>query len=835
MSERSDLLSRRNRKTVKELRQSEASAVVVEKIHDIEAYDPSKADTNVLHDDLRIALSWYSSWSDPDLKIQFTREQVKGVLKRIVAELVKRGVTEFKLGTLDVPAREILEEVVRELASPDDGSVEKNGEPVSAPSSGPHPTPRNTNTLTPEITAGLSDDELKEVANELAELWGSMFGSAVAPNKIGETVSLPLGHVESLKTREKRLVLSTEPIVSTEPVVLASDDGMAHGLLSLGPPQEFSKEQLSTGMKTLHLVSDEEMSSRWPEAQTLFSHEVRGAVWFASPIKLTGKELSVIKKLSQEDLINAAIFLLDEAAKRGVDLGFPPDLLRAVELLRQQGPAQDTEAPAEDEVEKETIASPALATSGKKNPARAKYDSHLVQKADGVDQYMVKQKGSTKYPFAVQHHFRGVWSQAERQQLQTGLRDAIELSKTNEEESRKLVSDLWKKYEPAIMKTSLDAISRAAQDAADNKGDVPSSVKNLLDDSPPAPVDLQRILPNIVNKGNVHTDFRMRSPEGDWLIGWTMDTPGIVLQTLDGKLLKLLRSKFVENEPQDNILAQRKDKQPKEWLTIVRPGSAVFRAEPGEVGGTAKAAGEFRFVDRGEVIFGAQKSDYHELFLFFEKNKKLNGRWGAQLLRGQAEEASGEFWMINRPSDTQAPYITTHDYEKEVEKAQSEDAKLIWNSDAITALKAAGYEALPTNAEEAMVVEKSLIPIFKAAEERTVFGIVMEPETIDAHGDVVGKEEIRNAAYNYMEFYQLKGFQHGKSSRWPAFPEGVRLLESYIAPVDFDVNGRHVKEGTWLIRMRVDHEGLWQDVKGGRVTGFSIGGFARGVLEQRAS
>jgi len=121
-------------------------------------------------------------------------------------------------------------------------------------------------------------------------------------------------------------------------------------------------------------------------------------------------------------------------------------------------------------------------------------------------------------------------------------------------------------------------------------------------------------------------------------------------------------------------------------------------------------------------------------------------------------------------------------------------------------------------------VEKILsreIPIFKAAEERIVYGIVLEPETKDAQNDIYSAEEIRQAAHRYMEEFRHLGLMHRYR-----MDGRIRILESYIAPCDMEVEGQPVKAGTWLMVARVIDDGLWAAVKSGKLTGFSIGGSA---------
>ena len=54
----------------------------------------------------------------------------------------------------------------------------------------------------------------------------------------------------------------------------------------------------------------------------------------------------------------------------------------------------------------------------------------------------------------------------------------------------------------------------------------------------------------------------------------------------------------------------------------------------------------------------------------------------------------------------------------------------------------------------------------------------------------------------------------------------VRILESFLAPVDFEIKGRKIKKGTWLLAVRVLNDAVWKAIKSGGFTGFSIGGSA---------
>lgn len=121
-------------------------------------------------------------------------------------------------------------------------------------------------------------------------------------------------------------------------------------------------------------------------------------------------------------------------------------------------------------------------------------------------------------------------------------------------------------------------------------------------------------------------------------------------------------------------------------------------------------------------------------------------------------------------------------------------------------------------------VEESFefLPVEKG-EEQIVYGVVYEPDTVDAQGDKASAEEIRKAAYHFMENGQsFKVMHKGKKV-------DVKILENYIAPVDFELDGcgRKVKKGSWVLVTRVMNKKLWEGIKDGKLTGYSMAGYAK--------
>ena len=109
-------------------------------------------------------------------------------------------------------------------------------------------------------------------------------------------------------------------------------------------------------------------------------------------------------------------------------------------------------------------------------------------------------------------------------------------------------------------------------------------------------------------------------------------------------------------------------------------------------------------------------------------------------------------------------------------------------------------------------------------ERQLVYGIVLEPDTTDSQGDVYSAAEIELACHRYLEDFQNVGHMHESLINGSA-----AVVESYIAPVDFTMGDQTVKAGTWMICVHVLNDDLWSQVKEGKLTGFSIGGWAQRI------
>jgi hypothetical protein len=110
-----------------------------------------------------------------------------------------------------------------------------------------------------------------------------------------------------------------------------------------------------------------------------------------------------------------------------------------------------------------------------------------------------------------------------------------------------------------------------------------------------------------------------------------------------------------------------------------------------------------------------------------------------------------------------------------------------------------------------------------------MIGIVMKPEVPDSDGIVTSAEEIENANFGFMKDFAISGFMHTKN-----VSEVVAIIQNAIAPVDFDWplpdgETKAIAEGTWYQELYTDDPELVDRVRKGRITGLSIGGFAKEV------
>jgi hypothetical protein len=131
-----------------------------------------------------------------------------------------------------------------------------------------------------------------------------------------------------------------------------------------------------------------------------------------------------------------------------------------------------------------------------------------------------------------------------------------------------------------------------------------------------------------------------------------------------------------------------------------------------------------------------------------------------------------------------------------------------------------------TKSADAPVFQKDVKIITKAEDEqKLVYGVVYEPDVEDAHGDSMTTGEIEKAAHKFLKDFRNIDTQHD-------FESGAgELVESYIAPVDMDIDGEIITKGSWVIVTKATDD-IWESIKKGEFTGYSMAGTAETIEKQ---
>lgn len=136
-------------------------------------------------------------------------------------------------------------------------------------------------------------------------------------------------------------------------------------------------------------------------------------------------------------------------------------------------------------------------------------------------------------------------------------------------------------------------------------------------------------------------------------------------------------------------------------------------------------------------------------------------------------------------------------------------------------------------------VLKMDVEILKAGsdDERYVLGFVLRKDTVDKQKDIYDAKAIRGAMTTFMVNGHTQGIFHREAAG-----KRTLLIENYQAPADFTISKGEtsrgtdvqVKAGDWLQGWLIPDDGLWAAVKAGKLTGFSIGGWAKRTPEKAA-
>ena len=123
---------------------------------------------------------------------------------------------------------------------------------------------------------------------------------------------------------------------------------------------------------------------------------------------------------------------------------------------------------------------------------------------------------------------------------------------------------------------------------------------------------------------------------------------------------------------------------------------------------------------------------------------------------------------------------------------------------------------------------KKEIKVYTKSEElQLVYGVVYEPDVEDAHGDFMTANEIEKAAHGFLKDARNVDTQHD-------FEAGVgEVVESYVAPSDLTIGEQEITKGSWVLVTKASEE-IWEKIKKGDITGYSMAGTAVSVEKEEA-
>lgn len=151
-------------------------------------------------------------------------------------------------------------------------------------------------------------------------------------------------------------------------------------------------------------------------------------------------------------------------------------------------------------------------------------------------------------------------------------------------------------------------------------------------------------------------------------------------------------------------------------------------------------------------------------------------------------------------------------------------------------LRGKGGGAVLELEEGEKVAISRIVPIVKIdLDRRLIASVVYEPDVADAHGDGMSIEEIEKSCHGFGIRYGQGRGEMGTEHAEKASRLAIVPVETFLAPVDFELGDQHVRKGSWVMWSKVLDDRLWKDVKAGVYTGYSFEGWGTRVLDPALS
>lgn len=107
------------------------------------------------------------------------------------------------------------------------------------------------------------------------------------------------------------------------------------------------------------------------------------------------------------------------------------------------------------------------------------------------------------------------------------------------------------------------------------------------------------------------------------------------------------------------------------------------------------------------------------------------------------------------------------------------------------------------------------------SEKRLAMFVVLEPQeddglTTDLHADTYTAEEVEKACHSFNLFCRKANLLHEFET------DSYSFVESYILPVEAEIEGTMIKKGTWVAVIKAEDDFIWDGIKDGTFNGLSI-------------
>jgi hypothetical protein len=139
----------------------------------------------------------------------------------------------------------------------------------------------------------------------------------------------------------------------------------------------------------------------------------------------------------------------------------------------------------------------------------------------------------------------------------------------------------------------------------------------------------------------------------------------------------------------------------------------------------------------------------------------------------------------------------------------------------LAAARRFGIKLDPSKYKKSDVVLDTVIKFlpFGDAPQNLFYGVVYAPDEIDTQGDFASADTIEKAAHDFLP-NAVMNLHHSKDL------QDVQVVESFIAPADYEINGQVVTKGSWILVSRVLNEELKDAILKGEISGYSLEGGA---------